>query len=97
MRTILSAAFCGIVLACSPANAQEAGLSDRQIALTLIQQDKAAYPGNCRCPEDTDRAGRNCGGRSAYSRPGGYEPLCYESDVNTEMVSRFRASIVSTR
>jgi endonuclease YncB( thermonuclease family) len=25
---------------------------------------------NCPCPDDTDRAGRRCGGRSAYERAG---------------------------
>ena len=25
--------------------------------------------------------GKKCGKRSAYSKPGGYEPLCYVSDI----------------
>lgn len=33
-----------------------------------------AYTGNCLYPDDLDAAGRRCGARSAYSRPGGYEP-----------------------
>lgn len=33
-----------------------------------------AYTGNCLYPDDLDTAGRRCGARSAYSRPGGYEP-----------------------
>ncbi|MEO0409166.1 MAG: hypothetical protein AAF289_17625 [Cyanobacteria bacterium P01_A01_bin.135] len=33
--------------------------------------------GSCDCPYDTDSAGRRCGKRSAYSRPGGASPVCY--------------------
>ncbi len=40
---------------------------------------------------NADRAGRNCGKRSAYSRPGGRSPLCYESDVTKAMVDEYRA------
>ena len=36
--------------------------------------------GSCSCPYDTDRAGRTCGGRSAYSRPNGDRPVCYQDD-----------------
>jgi hypothetical protein len=30
----------------------------------------------CACPDDTDRAGRRCGGRSAYARSGGAQSAC---------------------
>ncbi len=33
--------------------------------------------GRCDCPYDLMRNGRLCGGRSAYSRPGGRSPACY--------------------
>ena len=33
-----------------------------------------------------DRAGRNCGNRSAYSKPRGKAPLCYEKDVTQKPV-----------
>jgi hypothetical protein len=46
-----------------------------------IRQSIAAYSGSCPCPYSVDRAGRRCGARSAYSRPGGAAPLCYASDV----------------
>jgi len=49
-----------------------------------IQQSIAAYPGNCPCPYSTDRAGRRCGARSAYNRPGGRAPLCYPTDVRAQ-------------
>lgn len=35
------------------------------------------YVGTCDCPYDLMRNGRLCGGRSAYSRPGGRSPSCY--------------------
>lgn len=34
--------------------------------------------GSCDCPYDTDSAGRSCGARSAYSKPGGREPICFK-------------------
>ena len=41
---------------------------------------RAAVSGSCDCPYDMDRRGRSCGGRSAYSRPGGEHPICYVGD-----------------
>lgn len=35
----------------------------------------------CNCPYDRDSAGRICGNRSAWSKPGGKRPICYESDI----------------
>lgn len=35
------------------------------------------YVGTCDCPYDLMRNGRRCGGRSAYSRPGGRSPQCF--------------------
>lgn len=71
-------------------------LSDAAIIAKLIALDAASYSGNCRCPENTDRAGRRCGARSAYSKPGGREPLCYAGDIKPEMISNFRASFRSS-
>ncbi|MBZ9936640.1 SH3 domain-containing protein [Mesorhizobium sp. BR1-1-16] len=39
---------------------------------------RGPYVGRCDCPYDLMRNGRMCGGRSAYSRPGGRNPVCYE-------------------
>ncbi|RWQ29769.1 MAG: SH3 domain-containing protein, partial [Mesorhizobium sp.] len=36
-----------------------------------------AVVGRCDCPYDLMRNGRLCGGRSAYSKPGGRSPVCY--------------------
>lgn len=38
---------------------------------------RAPSSGRCDCPYHTDSAGRRCGARSAYSRPGGRSPRCY--------------------
>jgi hypothetical protein len=62
------------------------GQTDAQVRQRLIRQSIAAYPGSCPCPYSTDRAGRRCGGRSAYSRPGGAAPLCYPADISPAML-----------
>lgn len=41
---------------------------------------REAIQGSCQCPYDTDRRGRSCGGRSAYSKPSGSKPQCYVGD-----------------
>ena len=65
-------------------------LSDAEIKKILIEQSIRSYSGACPCPYNVMRNGRKCGGNSAYSKPGGAEPLCYESDVTDEMVERYR-------
>jgi uncharacterized protein YraI len=73
-----------------PPQTQVSRLSDSQIRKKIIRDSISSYPGSCPCPYNVDRGGRRCGGRSAYSRPGGYAPLCYERDVSDAMVARFR-------
>lgn len=68
-------------------------LSDDKIKHILIQQSISAYPGNCPCPYHADRAGRQCGKRSAWYKAGGYTPLCYPSDVTPQMIERYRKSM----
>jgi len=46
-----------------------------------IDESIASYPGSCACPYSRTSNGSKCGKRSAWSKPGGYEPLCYESDI----------------
>ena len=74
----------------APAASQE--LTDQEIRKILIRQSIATYSGSCPCPYNTMRNGRNCGGNSAYSKPGGAEPRYYERDVSDEMVKRYRKS-----
>lgn len=61
------------------------------IVRALIAESQASYPGNCPCPENRMRNGRRCGGNSAWSKGGGYSPLCYASDVSEEMIQAFLA------
>lgn len=49
----------------------------RSLPHTSIRE---SLTGSCSCPYDFDKAGRSCGGRSAYSRPGGSSPICYQDD-----------------
>jgi hypothetical protein len=65
--------------------------TDSEVRKLMIASSLAGYPGNCPCPYNTDRAGRSCGRRSAYSRPGGASPLCYDSDLTATAVKPFRA------
>ena len=64
--------------------------SDAEIRQEVIALSIASYSGSCPCPYNKDRAGRNCGRRSAYSRPGGKSPLCYAEDVTQKMVDEHR-------
>src|SRR6185312_15212693 len=51
-------------------------LTAAAIAAILVQASRDQYHATgrpCACPDDLMRNGRACGGRSAYSRPGGAE------------------------
>jgi len=67
-------------------------LSDAQIKQILIDESIASYSGNCPCPYNRASNGSRCGRRSAYSRAGGAEVLCYAKDVSAAMVSDYRQS-----
>lgn len=67
-------------------------ITDAQVKQRIIQESIDAYPGNCPCPYNTASNGSSCGRRSAYSRDGGYAPLCYPADVNSSMVKEWRAN-----
>jgi hypothetical protein len=64
--------------------------TDAEIKQAIISDSIASYRGNCPCPYNTDRAGHQCGARSACSRPGGASPICYEKDVTQKMVDDYR-------
>ena len=79
------------LLAVGAAAALEAErLSDSQIRDLIVAESKTSYPGNCPCPENLDRAGRRCGARSAWSKPGGRTPICYAKEVSEEQVRQYR-------
>ena len=69
-----------------PAHAE----SDAAIRQTIIRESLSNYSGRCPCPYNTMSNGASCGGRSAYSRPGGAAPICYPSDVTPAMISAWR-------
>ena len=69
----------------------KAQLTDDQVAKVLIQESIAEYPGPCACPYSVMKNGRSCGGRSAYSKKGGYAPLCYREDVTDQQIKQWRA------
>jgi hypothetical protein len=76
----------------------EAGLTAAAIAAIIVQASRDQYHAGgrpCACPDDTARNGSVCGGRSAYSRPGGAAPLCYPSDVTAAMIEKYRATLAS--
>ena len=76
------------ILAATTAVARTAP-SDKEIRQQIIHDSVAAYLATghpCACPYNAARNGSSCGGRSAYSRPGGAAPLCYDRDVTDQMV-----------
>lgn len=89
MKTISGILFASLILATSLVTAED--LTDDQIRKLLIQQSIAAYSGACPCPYNVMRNGRRCGGNSAHSKPGGAEPLCYESDITDKMIEKYRS------
>jgi hypothetical protein len=89
MRVAATLAALAVTFAAQPASARA---SDDQVKQKIVKESIGSYPGNCPCPYNIDRAGRSCGGRSAYSRPGGYAPKCYASDVSASDVREYRQS-----
>lgn len=82
------AAGLGLLLGVGPALCQ--GRSDADIRQGIMALSIASYPGACPCPYNVMANGRRCGGRSAYSRPGGAAPVCYPSDVTDDMIRKFK-------
>lgn len=71
-------------------SAKDSKIPDSAIVQLLIDDSIASYSGNCPCPYNAMRNGRSCGKRSAYSKPGGYAPLCYKEDVTKAMIQEYR-------
>lgn len=65
-------------------------ISPSIIIQRIIAESVASYPGSCACPYSTDRGGRRCGSRSAYSKPGGYAPICFAGDVTKSMIEAYQ-------
>jgi hypothetical protein len=86
MKTLILG-IIGLGLSAAPAFAFQ---SDAQIRQIIIRDSIAAYPGPCACPYNRTRNGSACGGRSAYSRPGGHAPICYPRDVTQAQIADYR-------
>jgi len=92
MKATIGALTALLFFAVGPAFAREQ-LSDAQIRAIIIRESIAQYQATghpCACPYNRARNGSSCGSRSAYSRPGGAEPLCYPNDVNDTMVETWK-------
>jgi len=89
----LARAACSLLIAATSliiAAYAEKTKTDAEIKQAIITDSLASYPGTCACPYNIDRAGHRCGRRSAYSRPGVYSPVCYDSDVTKQMIREYR-------
>lgn len=84
-------AFALAVALVVSASAVAKGETDAQVRKAIISESIASYPGNCPCPYNTASNGSRCGGRSAYSRKGGYGPVCFDGDVTAAMIAQWRA------
>ncbi|TCV98217.1 hypothetical protein [Biostraticola tofi] len=91
-RSLSLAIALGLGLGSSTYAASTSSLSNNRIKQLIIQQSIAAYSGNCPCPYSTAANGSRCGKRSAWSRPGGEEPICFKDDVTEEMIKEWRSS-----
>ena len=65
-------------------------LSDTQVKQAIIEESIAEYPGTCACPFNRARNGSSCGRRSAWSKAGGYAPICYANEVTKAMIKAWR-------
>jgi len=101
MRGVLVTVAAAIVFIMAGTQYADAGqgksrsTSDAQIKKTLIAESIAQYPGNCPCPYNSASNGSSCGRRSAYSRRGGYAPLCYDKDITRDMIREWRENHTS--
>lgn len=75
------------------ATAALAAMSDAEVKQAIIRESIASYPGPCACPYNEARNGSTCGRRSAYSKPGGYAPICYAFQVTQEMIRAYRKQL----
>lgn len=80
------------ILFVGAAEAKSSKQTDDQIRQLIIEDSIASYPGVCACPFNSARNGSSCGRRSAWSKQGGYAPICYKKEVSREMVDEWRKS-----
>ncbi len=94
---IFAAAFIFVILmiGAMPVSAQRA--DDAALKQRIIADSRASYRGACPCPYDTMRNGRRCGTNSAYAKPGGARPLCFDQDVTPDMLEAYRRRLPAGR
>ena len=79
-----------LALGFATAQTTTAPKTNTEIRQEIIKQSIASYKGNCPCPYSADGTGRMCGWWSAYDKPGGASPLCFQKDVTPKMVIDYR-------
>ena len=95
MKHLRALAVAALFVTAASAGAQPQ-ITDEEIAKIIVQASRDAYYRTgrpCACPDDLARNGSRCGGRSAYSRPGGAAPYCNTSDVPAAEIRAYRARI----
>lgn len=90
IHVVRMVAGAAIALSLCTLPAASAPLSDAAVKQQMIRESIASYSGSCPCPYNSARNGSSCGARSAYSRPGGYAPLCYPSDISKSQADAYR-------
>ncbi|GLR11011.1 hypothetical protein COO59_15920 [Mixta theicola] len=91
IKKLLVTGFLAVsVLSSNVVLAKASRLSDDQVKQKVIDESIEAYPGTCACPFNTARNGSHCGRRSAWSKEGGYAPVCYKNEITQEMISAWR-------
>lgn len=83
--------IAALAIMATPALAQSS--TDERDRRAMIAESFRNYSGNRSRPLNVDRAGRSCGKRSAYSKPGGAAPLCYPGDIPDTMLERWRSRL----
>jgi hypothetical protein len=70
-------------------------ISDIAVIATVIAASRAAYLAMgkpCGCPDHVAANGSRCGLRSAHTKPGGFKPLCFPTDVSPAIIATWRAT-----
>jgi hypothetical protein len=70
-------------------------ISDIAVIATVIAASRAAYLAMgkpCGCPDHVAANGSRCGLRSAHSKPGGFKPLCFPTDISPAIIATWRAT-----
>ena len=88
MKKTTSLVFSFFILFSQNIFAVNKAASEHKIIAEIIEASIVSYSGNCPCPFSRASNGNRCGKRSAYSRGGGYAPLCFSSDVTQEMIDK---------